>query len=154
MAKLNLFKGKRLIQNITKHTQPLKAQKTFDDEKYVPTAIKKVAEGMEAQFVEYLISQMQKTVHKNKPDTSALRIYNSMLKTEHAKEVAAQGNKNGLMIRKMIIDQIYPQRMRNEITYNSFENANKRTNNVHSVKKYIPQKIKAHIKEASNESKH
>ncbi len=89
--------------------------KNLSDKKFIPKEYKDVAKGMEAQFAQYLISQMRKSIGKEGPTSQSEQFYNSMLDTERAKAMA---NKNQLGIQDTILNQIYPKRLRNEITFN------------------------------------
>jgi Rod binding domain-containing protein len=89
------------------------------DEQYVPTKFKKVASAMESQFAEFMLQQMQKTVNRNTADDSSSKYYKSLMNTERAKTLANQNG--GLGIQKMILEQIYPKRYRNEIAFNHYE---------------------------------
>lgn len=72
---------------------------------------KKIAESMEEQFASQLIKQMRKSVPKEKEPSSAETYYNSLLDAEYAGKIA-QGDK-GLGIKKVVMDQILPQYLKN-----------------------------------------
>lgn len=96
--------------------KPEKSQK--NDEQYIPDPYKKVAKGMESQFAQFMLEQMQKTVHKNDPESSAERYYNSLLTQKRANKLSERG---GLGIQEMILNQVYPTRLRNKITYEAYK---------------------------------
>lgn len=78
-----------------------------DKYRRVPKDYMNVAEGMERQFTNHLLSQMQKSVDPANPDSQAEIIYKSMLADEHA-QVMAKSN-SGLGVKDLVLDQIYPQ---------------------------------------------
>lgn len=78
-----------------------------DKYKHVPKDYMRVAEGMEAQFTNHLLSQMQKTIDPANPESQAEKIYRSMQNDERAKLMAA--SQSGIGIKDMVLDQIYPQ---------------------------------------------
>lgn len=69
-----------------------------------------VAEGMESNFTSYMLAEMRKTIPKDKPDSSAVDYYNSLLDSERAQLMAK--SESGLGIKKVILDQIVPQHMK------------------------------------------
>ena len=73
----------------------------------IPSAYREVAQGLEAQFVELMLQEMEKTVPHSAND-QASEIYRSMLNTERAKLMANHGE--GMGIAQMILQQIYPQK--------------------------------------------
>ena len=72
----------------------------------VAAAYREVAQGLEAQFVELMLQEMEKTVQHSAND-QASEIYRSMLNSERAKLMAEHGG--GMGIAQMILQQIYPQ---------------------------------------------
>jgi Rod binding domain-containing protein len=87
--------------------------------KYIPSAFKKVAEGMEKQFLEYVLNKMKKTVPTNGQNSTEKSFYESLLTSRQAK--AMSHGDDGVGIKKVILDQIYPQRLRNKITFEHYE---------------------------------
>lgn len=69
-----------------------------------------VAEGMEANFTNHMLSEMRKSVNKETPDSPATEYYNSLMDEERSKMMA--GSKNGLGVKGMILDQILPQHLK------------------------------------------
>lgn len=100
---------------------PLTAQVINDpkNRQFVPEQFKEVAEGMERQFAEYMIQEMQKTIGQTDQSTG-MDYYKALLSSEYAEAMAK--NNNGLGIQDVILDQIYPQNMRNELAYNHYKN--------------------------------
>lgn len=99
-----------------------KNNKHIDTTKYIPTPYKKVAKAQESAFLKFMLDQMHKTTG-SKPKGSAGTIYRSLLNQERADLIAEQNK--GLGIQNVILDQIYPKRLRNPITYNAFLMRNK-----------------------------
>lgn len=94
-------------------------QKPIDDRQYIPQKFKDVAQNMEQQFAEYMISQMNKAVDATEPDESAgMDYYKGLQTTEQAKIMAAKDN---LGLQNVILDQIYPKRMRTEMALKQYE---------------------------------
>ena len=92
----------------------------IDDRQYIPKQYKEVAAGMEQQFAEMMLDQMSRTVDEAEPEQGGMGMdyYKSLQKTERAKAMTAQ---NSLGLQDMILDQIYPKRMRNEMALKQYE---------------------------------
>ncbi len=69
-----------------------------------------VAEGMEANFTNFMLGEMRKSVNKESPDSASTEYYNSLLDDERSKMMAA--SKNGLGVKGMILDQMLPQHLK------------------------------------------
>jgi Rod binding domain-containing protein len=122
---------------VKKENKPkeLNSNPTIDDRKYVPTRFKEVAASMEQQFVEMMLDQMDKTVDEANPDEGGqgMEYYKSLQKNERAKAMTHQ---NELGLQDMILNQIYPKRMRNEIAFKHYEDQNSlKHHNLPSYKK-------------------
>lgn len=89
----------------------------INDYKYVPEQYKDVAKGMEKQFAEFMISQMESTVGSTESN-SAAKYYKSLMNSERANVMATKDQ--GLGLQKVILDQIYPQHMRTPEAYKNF----------------------------------
>lgn len=76
----------------------------------IPKEYEEIAEGMESQFVDFLFTEMNKSVQKESPDSAASEYYSSLLNYERAQNAAKQPD--GLGLKKLILDQIYPQERR------------------------------------------
>ena len=96
------------------HGQP----KLVDGYEYIPDPYKKVASGMEKQFAEFMISQMENSVG-NTESNQAAKYYKSLMNSERAEVMATKDQ--GMGLQKVILDQIYPQRMRNALAYKQFQ---------------------------------
>jgi len=89
-----------------------------NDHKYIPDPYKNVAKGMEKQFAEFMVKQMNKTVGGPEDEGTGTNYYKSLLTSERANAMTENGG--GLGLQNVILDQIYPQRMRNEFAYNRY----------------------------------
>ncbi len=100
----------------------LDKSKIVDDRKYIPSKYKEVAAGMEQQFVEMMLDQMGRTVDEATPEEGGMGMdyYKSLQKSERAKAMTVQNN---LGLQDMILNQIYPKRMRTEMALKQYENA-------------------------------
>jgi Rod binding domain-containing protein len=98
-----------------------------DDRQYIPAKYKEVAANMEQQFAEMMIDQMNKTVEENESevDSAGMDYYKSLQKSDRAKSLTQQNN---LGLQNMILDQIYPKRMRTEFGLKQYE---AQTNRIH-----------------------
>ncbi|MBC7712486.1 MAG: rod-binding protein, partial [Rhizobacter sp.] len=99
----------------------------IDDRKYIPAKYKEVAANMEQQFAEMMIDQMNKTVEENSDgeNDAGMDYYKSMQKSDRAKSLTQQNN---LGLQDMILNQIYPKRMRTELGLKQYE---AQTNRIH-----------------------
>ncbi len=66
-----------------------------------------IAEGMETQFVHHMLKQMRQTVPQDKPDSSEVGYYKSLVDYERAK-ILATDPKGGIGIKKMVLNEILP----------------------------------------------
>jgi len=107
-------------RGITTRTQQAKLldYKAVDDRKYIPKQYQDVAESMETQFAEAMIKQMNETIDEAPGEDSGMDFYKSLQTTERAKMMAKQNN---LGLQNVILDQIYPKRMRNEMALKQYE---------------------------------
>ena len=97
----------------------------IDDRNYIPKQFKEVAASMEQQFAEMMLDQMSRTVDEAESESGGMGMdyYKSLQKSERAKTMTDQNN---LGLQNMILDQIYPKRMRNEIALKHYEAQNNR----------------------------
>jgi len=95
-------------------------RKPVDDKKFIPKQYQEVAESMEQQFAEFMLKQMNKAVDESESQDSggSMDYYKSLQTTERAKMMAKQNN---LGLQNVILDQIYPKRMRNEMALKQYE---------------------------------
>jgi Rod binding domain-containing protein len=107
----------RGISTKTQQAKPLD-HKTIDDRNYIPKQYQEVAESMETQFAEAMIKQMNQTIDETPNEDSGMDYYKSLQTTERAKMMAKQNN---LGLQTVILDQIYPKRMRNEMALKQYE---------------------------------
>ncbi len=110
------------------------------DDRYIPEEYKDIAKGMEHQFAEYLISQLNNTIDKAESENqdSAAQFYDGLQTTERAK-VLTENKQHGLGIQPIILNQLYPTRLRNEANYQNYlkmkEESNLHRNKIHLAKK-------------------
>lgn len=90
------------------HNQPI--QKINDKYKNIPKEYLKIAEGMEAQYINHMLNELDKTIIQENPDTAAQKYYKSLVNSERA-QIMAQ-SENGIGIKDLILDQIYPQQFK------------------------------------------
>ena len=88
------------------------------EQEHIPEAYKKVAKGMEQQFIEFMISEMEKTSGK-KDHSMAGNYYKSLLNTERAKIMSDVNG--GMGLQEMILNQIYPKELRKKLQGGSYE---------------------------------
>lgn len=101
-------------------SQPKSHQQIGDDTKYIPEEYKNVAKGMESQFVELMLKQMEQTTTLGEEDNdTASGIYKNWLNTERSKIMT--NSKNKLGIQDLILDEIYPKKFRNQMSYNQYQ---------------------------------
>lgn len=97
----------------------------------VPKEYLEVANGMEAQFINHMLDELDKTVQPTEPDSSATKYYKSLVNNERANIMAA--TENGLGIKDLVLKQIYPQFNKNlNKDIQSYENVKNMNNNIQS----------------------
>lgn len=92
--------------------------KPVDDRKFIPKQYQEIAESMETQFAEAMVKQMNQTIDEAPGEDSGMDYYKSLQTSERAKMMAKQNN---LGLQNVILDQIYPKRMRNEMALKQYE---------------------------------
>jgi len=104
----------------TFETDPYQQQKAkIDDRRFIPKPYLETAQNIEQQFAEYMLNEMNKSIAKSESDSAPGADYYEALKTtEQAKIMASQ---NQLGLQNVILDQIYPKRMRNEMALRQYE---------------------------------
>ncbi len=120
--------------DVTNKIQPKPIEnKRLDDTKYIPKQYQEVAESMEQQFAEFMLKQMNKAINETEgEDSGGMDYYKSLQTTERAKMMAKQNN---LGLQNVILDQIYPKRLRNEMALKQYEaQANRIHQNLPSYK--------------------
>ncbi|MFA6237113.1 MAG: hypothetical protein WC635_07285 [Bacteriovorax sp.] len=101
----------------SKKAKPLD-HKSVDDRKFIPKQFQEVAESMESQFAETMVKQMNQTIDEAPGEDSGMEYYKSLQTAERAKMMARQNN---LGLQTVILDQIYPKRLRNEMALKQYE---------------------------------
>ena len=96
-----------------------------DDRHFIPKQYKEVAASMEQQFAEMMLDQMSRTVDEAESENGAagMDYYKSLQKSERAKTMTMQNN---LGLQDVILNQIYPKRIRNEMALKQYESQNNR----------------------------
>jgi len=89
-----------------------------DDSRFIPEPYKKVASGMEQEFARFMVEQMEKTVTRENPESQATAYYKSIVNQERAEAMSETGK--GLGLKQMILDQIYPKHLRNQLALDNF----------------------------------
>ena len=91
-----------------------------DDRHFIPKQYKEVAASMEQQFAEMMLDQMSRTVDEAESENGAagMDYYKSLQKSERAKTMTMQNN---LGLQDVILNQIYPKRIRNEMALKQYE---------------------------------
>jgi len=89
---------------------------TQNSYKFVPKKFIEAAENLETQFVNHMLKQMQATTGE-KLDSTAENYYKDLQTTERSK-IMSQTTSTG-SLKDLILNQIYPEQYRNEITYNA-----------------------------------
>ncbi len=90
----------------------------IDDRRYIPKQYQDVAKGLEQQFAELMINEMNKTMGEEDDAGPGMDYYKSLQNTERAKTLTEQ---NMLGLQDVILNQIYPKRMRNEVAFKHYE---------------------------------
>ena len=122
--------------------------KQVDDKKFIPKQYQEVAESMEQQFAEFMLNQMNKAIgEEENQDAGGMDYYKSLQTTERAKMMSKQNN---LGLQNVILDQIYPKRLRNEMALKQYEAQADRIH--HNLPSYKIDKKADIIKMGENES--
>lgn len=100
--KLNSISSNSLMQ--------ARARQAANKYKNIPKEYLDIAEGMETQFINHMLGEMRKTVHSAEKDNNATQYYKSLMDYERAKIMAK--TENGVGLKDIILDQIYPKHMR------------------------------------------
>ena len=122
-------------------------QKKIDDRRFIPEQYQKVAENMEQQFAEYMLQEMNKTVERTEEDSAGMDFYRSLQTTDQAKNMAKQ---DLIGLQNVILDQIYPKRLRNEMALKQYQAQAERIH--HPREEYKIEKKGATIELGKNES--
>ena len=104
----------------------------YRNKHFIPEEYKGVASAMEKQFVKHMIDNMDKTISRSKEESSAEEYYKSLLYDEFANKIS-QNDTMGLQ--DIILDQVYPRRLRNELAYKSFLESKKNRDDHVGIKK-------------------
>ncbi|MEK6624029.1 MAG: hypothetical protein AABY86_03615 [Bdellovibrionota bacterium] len=94
---------------------------------YVPKDYVAVAEAQEASFLKLMFDEMNHSIEHAEEPSSAESIYQSLLTDEQAQALAS--HPDGVGIKNLILDQIYPQKFRSKEAYEAYQamtNANRK----------------------------
>lgn len=103
---------------------PAKNSIVNDKRNLIPEPYKKVAADMEAQFAQFMLQQMNKTVDHAEEPSQALKYYRSLLTQENSESLSQSGG--GLGVQDLILNQIYPEHLRTKQNYQQFLNSQNR----------------------------
>ena len=108
-----IFVTNPLASEIRNHSVKATNHQAYNKYKNIPKEYLDVAEGMEAQYINYMLNELNKTVQSERPESAAEKYYKSLINSERA-EIMAKTN-NGVGIKDLVLDQIYPQHMRRPV---------------------------------------
>ena len=91
--------------------------------KYIPEKFIEAVENLETQFINQMLKQMQATTGEAQGST-ADSYYKDLQTTERSKLMSQTTNTGSL--KELILNQIYPEKYRNETTYNALTMQQKR----------------------------
>jgi Rod binding domain-containing protein len=99
-------------------TSHIQFQRKLPQNKYanVPTQYHEIAQGMETQFINHMMNEMNKTVKSDQPDSHASKYYKGLLDHERSKIMAQ--TENGIGLKEIILDQIVPQHLKAQANTN------------------------------------
>jgi Rod binding domain-containing protein len=97
-----------------------------------PKVYHEIAEGMETQFINNLLTEMRKTVHSEEEQSHAKDYYNSLLDHERSKIMAQ--TENGIGLKEIILEQIVPQNFKNTASQNAVKMYQRNTGHVQGDK--------------------
>ncbi|MDD0854821.1 hypothetical protein HBN50_17060 [Halobacteriovorax sp. GB3] len=98
-----------------KKDAPKKGQH-IDDRQFIPEPYKKVARGMEEQFANFMLQEMEKTTGA-KDGSTASDYYKNLMRSKRAEAMALE---NKLGIQDSILDQIYPKQQRSKAAHDAY----------------------------------
>lgn len=99
--------------------QAIQRSQTQDSSlKYVPKKYKEFARGMEKQFAQFMVEQMNKTSGAKEGGTGE-QYYKSLLVSERSDMLTKKDG--GLGLQKLILNQIYPNHKRNKFVHQQYQ---------------------------------
>lgn len=130
------------------------ASKNIDTKQYIPEPYREVATGMEEQFANFMIAEMEKSVG-NLPTDTAGDYYATLMRSKRAEMMA---KKESLGLQNVILDQIYPEAQRTKEAYDAYQkmvamnNFSRKKIEIHDQPKQDIQMVrKTSAKELTNE---
>lgn len=103
--------------NSVSQAQSPRDRSQVKDRHFIPEPYKNVAEGMEKQFAQHMLEQMDNSIDRAEDPSSSMDYYDSVMRDQRA-EVMAKNSELGLQ--KVVLDQIYPERLRNQFAYQRY----------------------------------
>jgi len=89
-----------------------------ENRQYIPKPYIDGAKSMEKQFAQLMVKEMQKTAGKTSNNT-ADNYYRSLLSSQYAEQLGQ--NRGGLGVQKLLLDQLYPRRLRSKIAFDTYQ---------------------------------
>jgi Rod binding domain-containing protein len=105
--------------NTTSSQHVVRNRSNIEERKYIPKPYQDVAKKMEGQFIQFMVEQMKKTAGQSEPDSAATNYYKGMLTEQQSRSIAGQDG--GLGLQELILNQIYPKRLRNQTAYGAYK---------------------------------
>ena len=139
-----------LLSDIKIFNHQLRPQKKPEvkTKEFIPDDFKKVATGMEQQFLQYMLQQMNNSVQKTGEESTAGKYYKGLLDTERAKSFS-NSDLGHTDIKSLILNQIYPQKFRNQAAYNAYQKS--KGSMIHKKSNEVVMGPRAQVTKASNE---
>lgn len=88
---------------------------------YIPEDFKNFAEGQEKVFAQFLLKEFHKSIPKNTDNSTAGGIYESWMIDEQSD--ALSKSKDGIGIKDLILEEIYPREQRTKMRYDHYQRA-------------------------------
>lgn len=110
---------------------PIERIKRDNGQSHIPKPYLDIAENLETQFSDMMFKAMEKTVGKDEGST-AEEYYNSLLNEQRSKMAS---NDEGMGIKKIILDQIYPQKFRTKENLDAYQKSQAHIGNHREQKK-------------------
>ena len=105
--------------------------KKQSDLKYVPKEFREVASSMEKQFIQHMLEQMEKSTGAP-TDSSANNYYKSLQRNERSQIISDLSDEGSL--KHLILDQIYPKKFRNKVSFDAYLKTQGNGQNYHKGK--------------------
>ena len=83
--------------------------------KSLDESFEKIADSFESQFIEQMLTEMQKTIPSNEEKSAAMEYYNSLMNSERAQAMMKQG----IGIKELILQQIATHLVKDNVARNA-----------------------------------